>query len=172
MPRSFSFDHFKAQKPRVSRSLQKKAKQKVAGAEQHATSGGGDLHYGKRYAKTEQLAREKSEHASETKEAQPSVQKNPRPPQDDERIPARLEQAIEGGYVPAVPEPQLGQTPPAVPPAVAASRGVFDVLQEGREQALLLANSSLAVGRAGLRLAQLSLELIWVAATGSRRRVA
>lgn len=174
MPRSFSFDHFTAQKPTVSRSLKKKAKQKVVGAEQQATSGGGGLHYGKRYAKTEQLARKKSEHpaASAMSEAQSSLQENPPPPRDDEQIPARLEQAIQGGYIPAVPEPQLGQTPASVPPAAPASRGVFDVLEEGREQLLLLANSSLAVGRAGLRLARLSLELIWVAATGSRRRAA
>src|SRR5262252_2076371 len=73
MPRSFSFDHFTAQKPAVSRTLKNKAKQKVSSAEQEAAGGGGGLHYGKRYAKTEQLARRKAQtHPEPIADAPPS----------------------------------------------------------------------------------------------------
>ncbi len=53
MPRSYSFDHYTAQKHDVSRSLQAEEKRRL----QEAGGEGGEtgIHYGKRHAQTEQI---------------------------------------------------------------------------------------------------------------------
>ena len=179
MPRSFSFDHFTtAQKPAVSRTLKNKAKQKVSAAEQEATGGSGGLHYGKRHAKTEQLARRKAQtHEEPVADARPSSAAEQRAaPADSSQASEqmgdspRVEQAIDAGFVPAVPEAQWGQAPPLATAEIASERTVFDVLEDGREQLALLARSVADGARAGLRLTQLCLELGLLAARIGRVR--
>lgn len=175
MPRSFSFDHFMAQKPTVSRSLKKKAKQKVVAAEQEAASARGGLHYGKRHAKTEQLARQRAEEnappatKASGSAAPPTAAEGQSARDEDTDEAVKVAQAVEAGFIPAVPEPQIGQAPAVGLGAAAANRGVFDVLEDGREQLSRLASSAVEFSRAGLQLGRLSVELASLAVKGLRR---
>ncbi len=173
MPRSFRFEHFTVQKPTVSRKLANKDKQRLSASEQERAGFDANLHYGRRHAETEELAKARARAESHEKIGRAASQGNGQPParatpakQESKAVRdvPRLEQAIDAGFTPAVPEPQLGKALPEATNEANSARNLFDVLEEGRQQVEVLARCALEFGRAGVRLAQLSVELARMAA--------
>jgi hypothetical protein len=152
MPRSFRFEHFTVQKPKVSRSLQNKEKQRVAAGA--PLPGEAQLHYGKRYSETEELAKARVESS----------------PREQAARRDRVEPASAGdASIPtaATPTP-IGSTQPLEePPPV---RGMLDVIDEGRQQVGAIARSLEEAVRAALRILRLSMELGRLAANRLRPR--
>jgi hypothetical protein len=175
MPRSFRYDHFTAQKPNVSRKLKNKEKQRVATAEHEQQTAEVGLHYGRRHAETEELAKARAEsvaHLPKPPAADSRSEDGPTAPPvvEDQRFPPReeedvaqnskvAEEAIDVAALPAPPQETTGSGFSAAGP-----RDVFSVFQEGVMQVDVLTRSVIDFGRAGLRLAQLSVELALLAA--------
>jgi hypothetical protein len=174
MPRSFRFDHFTSGKPNVSRSLQKKQKQKVA--ESAAQPAADTVHYGKRHAQTEELLRERQANA-EQEQIEPneslSEQSAPLAPRPDAtRAKTSAGDAdAEGGWPPVELADDLATASsgpiPVGGPASRDSQPTPETFQELAEEAHRQLGTMLDAARelisAGARIARLPLELAQLA---------
>src|ERR1700687_1639157 len=159
MPRSFRFDHFTAQKPNVSRKLKNKEKQRVATAAPEPAKTEGGLHYGKRHAETEELAKARAESAQHRPHSSvsPTSEEGPNAPptshdlrsapEAEEGVAKRSTLAEEAIDVEAVPGRPRETTESGF--STARPRDVFAVLEDGRGQVEVLARSALEIGRGG-----------------------
>lgn len=147
MPRSYSFDHFQmpTAEPR-SRSLRRQDKQHLADSRHSIPEQDGGIHYGKSHAETEEILKAKA--------LAP-------PPRREPVVPARAEKAM--------PAPRINRntTPIGALPATEElpPRGRFqDLIDEATRQLEAIQSGIGDVSKAAVRLAQLPLEVVRLAA--------
>jgi hypothetical protein len=147
MPRSYSFDHFQMPnaEPR-SRSLRRQDKQHLADSRHSSPEQGGELHYGKSHAETEEILKARAMAP---------------PPRKAPIAPARADKAV--------PTPRINRntTPIGALPATDEQppRGRFqDLIDEATRQLEAIQSGIGDVSKAAVRLASLPLEVVRLAA--------
>jgi hypothetical protein len=171
MPRT-SRDHFTAQTPKVSRSLKNKGKHRLSKAHveekvEETTEAG--LHDSRSRAETEEMTRATAASPQGTSPASAAATEATAAPGSTaggEGVKPMLRPPLAEELAGGQSAKAVSHAPALVAPAVdaARTRGLFQVLEDGRGELEAMSRSMIELGGASLRLVQLSFELAWLTA--------